>query len=123
MRHEADLPNAIGFSCRYGLSGRLNAGDALSMRRPDFELARDARPQCAGDGSAVLPGCVDFDIPASAKSAEVAFRPRRGQCGKECDDSGVALQEHFGDAGSRAEVGVDLEEPASAVQQALGAGG
>ena len=102
---------------------RFNPGDALTMRRPEFELAGDTRAQCRGDRPTGLPGCVYFDVAASAKSAKAAFRPGRRQCRQKCDHSGVALQEHFGDSGGRTEVGVDLEEPAVGVQQTLGRSG
>lgn len=74
---EADLPDAAGFSRWHSSASRLNSGDALAMRRPEFEHARDSRPQRARDGPAILPGCVYFHVPASAQSAKVAFRPGR----------------------------------------------
>ena len=45
VRFEADLPDAFGFGARDGSAGGLNPGDALTVRRAQFEDAGDIRTQ------------------------------------------------------------------------------
>ena len=103
-----------------GMARRFNPADTLAVRGTQFEFAGDTRAQRGGDRATSFPGCVHFDVAASPKSAEAAFRPCRWQRRQKRDHSRVALQEHLRDAGSAAEVGVDLKEPAVGIQQTLG---
>jgi hypothetical protein len=52
---------------------------------------------------------VDVEAAAGAEAGDVAVGPGGGEGGEEVDLSGVALEEHLGDAGGAAEVAVDLE--------------
>ena len=102
-------------------------GDSLQVRAEDqvlprrdghlFKLVSEA--DLAGvselgmqDGAsqlAVLPVEVHHEAAARAEALDGAVRPGAGQGGQELDLAVVALQEHLGDAGGRAEVAVDLE--------------
>lgn len=84
---EVDLPDAVGFNRWHGSASQLNSGDALAVRRPQFELASDARAQRCGDRPAVLLRCVHLHVPAGAESAKAAFRPGRRQRRQKCDFS------------------------------------
>jgi hypothetical protein len=74
---KADLPNAPGFRAGDGTASRFNSADVLTARRPQVELARNARAQRGGDRKPTFPGCVHFDVAASPKSVKAAFRPCR----------------------------------------------
>src|ERR1017187_3703133 len=115
---QADLPDAVGFGRSDCLASGLDPRDSLAMRRPDRELACDARTQRTRNRFVALPGRVHFHVAAGAQSVEVAIRPGGRQRRQNCDHAGMTLQKHFGYAGTRAEVGVYLELPAG-VQQAL----
>ena len=53
-------PHPVLLGTRDGTARRLNAGDLLAVRRPDFELASHARPQYGRGSAAVFPCCVHF---------------------------------------------------------------
>src|SRR5512135_2089641 len=82
---EAYLPDAARFSRLHRLAAGLNLRDALSMRRPQLEVPRDAWPQRAGDRPTALPRCVHFYGAASPESVEMTFRPSRRQRRQKCD--------------------------------------
>src|SRR5262252_5027585 len=74
---------------------------------------RTARPERAADPCLLQPTLVPRDVDpkaaARAEAANRAGRPSLGQGREKPNHTGVALQEHFADAGDAAEVAVDLK--------------
>ena len=115
-----DAPRASpGLPRHLGDSLQVRAEDHVLPRRDGhlFELVSQADlagvPKLGMEHGAsqlaVLPGEVHHVAAACAEPLDGAVRPGAGQGGKELDAAVVALEEHLGDAGGRAEVAVDLE--------------
>ena len=112
-----DVPptNSIGwFECYgVGVSGfefyDFGADDLLARWRDQFVFSGGA---CSKDGFvkiAVSPLQVDFHATSCTEPVDGAGGPGLGQGGQESDFAEVALEEHLGDSGRSAEVGIDLE--------------
>jgi hypothetical protein len=72
---KTNLPNVPGLRDGDGAASRFNSADALTGRRSQVELARNARAQRGGNRKPTFPGCIHFDVAASPKSVKAAFRP------------------------------------------------
>ena len=52
---------------------------------------------------------IDLEAASGRKSGDFAVRPGGRKCGQQMEESQVALQQHFGDAGRTAKIAIDLE--------------
>lgn len=52
---------------------------------------------------------IDLEAASGEKAGDFAGRPGGRKCGQQMEESQVALQQHFGDAGRAAKIAVDLE--------------
>src|SRR5579883_821203 len=86
---------------RYGAG--LQAGDSDVIGSAEFGA------QAGYLQEAVAPHHVNFEPASGAEAFEAAVGPGFRKGGEERDFAGVALDQHFSDAGGASEIAVDLE--------------
>ena len=75
MRFQADVPVAVYLGHCDCVPTSLHLSDALSVRRPQLELACNGRAQRGAERPVCLPACIYLDVASSFQSAEAPFRP------------------------------------------------
>ncbi len=91
-----------------GVAGEGGEGEGGAAVADGAFFAGEGADDGARQGSV---GKVDvhFKVAACAQAADAAGWPCRGEGGEQVEATGVALQQHLGDAGCAAEVAVDLK--------------
>src|ERR1035438_6203491 len=75
MRFQADVPVAVYLGHCDCVPTSLHLSDALSVRRPQLELACNGRAQRGAERPVCLPSGIYLDVASSFQSAEAPFRP------------------------------------------------
>ena len=99
----------VGVQRNFGSGFQGNGRRAAAIADRHRARATSVRLDSRARQLPIFPRYVHFVAAACAQTFHRARRPGGGQRGKQNDFARVTLQEHFRDAGDRAEIAVDLE--------------